>query len=398
MDHPVPGSFAVRRALQIVQIDHTLADVILVDELYRQPIGRPWITVAFDVATRVVMGFHLSLEPPSATTVALCLATACLPKDEWLEARGLIARWPVHGLPRQLHMDNAQEFHSEALQRGADYYGIELVYRPPGRPHFGGHIERYLGTLMSRLHGLPGTTGSNPKTRGRYPSDARAVLTLAELEGWLVTEICERYHGTTHRALHCAPQVAWQRAVKAHVPRKVAAPDLFAVDFLPIERRLVRRDGIRLFSIRYWDPALTSFIGTGKKVTVRYNPRDLSRVYVASTQERRYIGVSYADLRWPAISLWEQRAARAHLRQEAQSRVEESVLFHAIEKQRAIVRKASAKTKRARRLQERVAAGGKRNHAQSTTGSSVVNSPAASHATPPDYKHRPIPFPGEEWT
>jgi hypothetical protein len=26
------------------------------------------------------------------------------------------------------------------------------------RPHFGGHIERYLGTLMRRMDGLRGTT------------------------------------------------------------------------------------------------------------------------------------------------------------------------------------------------------------------------------------------------
>jgi putative transposase len=46
--------------------------------------GRPWITVAFDIATRVVLGFALRLEPPSATSVGLALAMACLPKDQWL--------------------------------------------------------------------------------------------------------------------------------------------------------------------------------------------------------------------------------------------------------------------------------------------------------------------------
>ncbi|WP_454740503.1 hypothetical protein [Cupriavidus necator] len=41
-----PGHFAARHPLDIVQIDHTLADIILVDEAYRHTIGRPWLTLA----------------------------------------------------------------------------------------------------------------------------------------------------------------------------------------------------------------------------------------------------------------------------------------------------------------------------------------------------------------
>jgi putative transposase len=33
-----------------VQIDHTLVDVIVVDKLTREPIQRPWLTLAIDVA------------------------------------------------------------------------------------------------------------------------------------------------------------------------------------------------------------------------------------------------------------------------------------------------------------------------------------------------------------
>jgi transposase InsO family protein len=74
-----------RKALAIVQMDHTLMDIMVVDEVLRQSMGRPWITVAFDIATRVVLGFALRLEPPSATSVGLALAMACLPKDQWLK-------------------------------------------------------------------------------------------------------------------------------------------------------------------------------------------------------------------------------------------------------------------------------------------------------------------------
>ena len=120
-----------------------------------------------------VLGFALRLAPPSATSVGLALAMACLPKDKWLKERNLDIDWAPAGLPKLIHVDNGKEFHSLALRRGCERYGISLEYRPPGRPQFGAHIERYLGTLMRRIHGLPGTTFSNPVERGKCYASRR---------------------------------------------------------------------------------------------------------------------------------------------------------------------------------------------------------------------------------
>jgi putative transposase len=49
---------------------------------------------------------------------------------------------------------------------GAQEYGIRIDYRPPGTPHFGGHIERLIGTTMGAVHLLPGTTFSNVAEKG----------------------------------------------------------------------------------------------------------------------------------------------------------------------------------------------------------------------------------------
>jgi putative transposase len=57
-----------------VQIDHTVIDLIVVDERDRQPIGRPYLTLAIDVFTRCVVGMVVTLEAPSAVSVGLCLA------------------------------------------------------------------------------------------------------------------------------------------------------------------------------------------------------------------------------------------------------------------------------------------------------------------------------------
>jgi putative transposase len=158
---PAAGALEAPSPLALVQIDHTLVDVIVVDSVARTPIQRPWLTLAIDVCSRCALGFHLSLDAPSATSVALCVAHAALPKDGWLTARGLEGAWPS-GVPRRLHLDNAREFHSEALRRGCEQYAIAVDYRPVRTPHYGGHIERLIGTMMGKVHLLPGTTCGSP--------------------------------------------------------------------------------------------------------------------------------------------------------------------------------------------------------------------------------------------
>jgi putative transposase len=108
-------------------------DVIVVDDQYRLPIGRPYLTVAIDVASRCVVGLVVTLEAPSATSVGLCLAHAATDKRPWLERLGVEAVWPMSGKPRELYLDNAAEFQSEALRRGCDQHGIKLRPCPGGR-------------------------------------------------------------------------------------------------------------------------------------------------------------------------------------------------------------------------------------------------------------------------
>jgi putative transposase len=104
-----PGTFVVDNALEVMQIDHTEVDLFVVDEEYRRPIGRPWITVASDIATRMVCGFYLTLDEPSEVSGALCMAHAVLPKEAWLLERKIQAEWPVWGVPQCVHADNGSD-------------------------------------------------------------------------------------------------------------------------------------------------------------------------------------------------------------------------------------------------------------------------------------------------
>lgn len=278
----VPGKLFVDAPLSVCQIDHTLVDVLILSEDRSQVLGRPWLTVAMDVGTRCVLGIHLTMDAPSSVSVALCIEHATLPKVR--ENKGHPGRWPMYGKCRLILVDNAREFRGHAMEAGCAEHGIELDFRPPGQPRYGGHIERMMGTLMRMVHGLAGTTFSNVQDRGKYPSERRAQMTLSELREWLVTRICQHYHVRRHRALGIAPLIAWERAWTASSgdltsPPLMVSPEQFRLDFLPCTQRLIRRDGITFRRSRYWHPAMTASIGRDRSVRVRFHPQDPSRIW-----------------------------------------------------------------------------------------------------------------------
>ncbi len=246
---------AVEQLLEQVQIDHTVVDVMVVDERHRLPIGRPYVTGAIDVCSRCIVGLVVTLEAPSALSVGLCLAHMVTDKQTWLERLEVGVEWPMSGKPRELYLDNAAEFKSEALRRGCDQHGITLNYRPPGRPHFGGVIERVIGTMMGMVHELPGTTFSNPTHRGGYDSEAKAVLTVCELQRWLALAVAT-YHGQVHATLGQTPAGRWtQGLANSGRPATVTSEVSFLVEFLPVIRRTLSRTGFVIDHVQYYSNA-----------------------------------------------------------------------------------------------------------------------------------------------
>ena len=347
-----PGMLEATEALELIQIDHTLADVMVVDSVHRVSIGRPWLSLAIDVATRSVLGFHLGLEAPSALAVALCIEHAVLPKIPSAATPATDATWDMFGMPKTILVDNGSEFHGEALTRGCAEYGIALTYRPVARPRFGAHIERLIGTFMGKIHLLPGSTDSSPTARGSYQSENEAKLTLAELNEWLYLEIAGQYHHDIHRMIGTTPAAAWAKSLaRGTVPALPSDPARFVIGFLPIVHRKLQRNGLFFERIRYWADVLPAIAQPSESLLTRYDPRDLSRLYVL-TPNKSYQAVPYADVRHPPITLAELRFAHAELLREAKGSINEERLFAMHERQNAIVTNATKATKAARRRKE----------------------------------------------
>lgn len=345
------------------EVDHTVADCFLVDEESRLPIARPILTIVIDAFSRMVTGFHVSLRPASTLSVGLALTHAVLPKGDFLKSHNIESPWDCFGLPEKLFTDNATEFDSRGLQLGCAQYRIHGQFRPLGRPHFGGRVERLIGTMMGRIQLMPGATMRSVAERGEeYDPEKHAAYTLQELETRIATEICDVYHRSRHSTIGTTPLELYTFGVLGDdktpghgLPFQPSDPTRFLLDFLPVERRSVQKYGLQIHGIRFHAPilrALPKKAKDGEDYVVRYDPRDLSKVWVYDPNEAQYFEIPRAQSHLPAVALWEVNAAIKHLRERGQKADDEAVIQRAVERLRQMDQEAVLKSKKARKRQE----------------------------------------------
>lgn len=364
---PLRGSFpGAGYPLAVVQIDHTPMDLILVeDDEFRKPIGKPNLTLAIDVFSKMVTGFCIGLDPVGALSTGLCLSHSILPKDNYLSVMEIDTPWPVWGKMRVVHTDNAKEFRGTMMGKACEEHGIVLEQRPRGQPQYGGHIERSFRTYMAKVHTIPGTTRSNVQDKGDYDAEGKACMTISALEKWFAIFIVEYYHQKPHTGNKGVPPITmYERGILGTpdmpgvgLPMRIADETRLKIDFLPFEMRTVQEYGIVNEYIYYYHDALRRWMHSPdpenpkkKQLFIcRYDPRNLNTLYFYEPDTKGYIVVPYKDISRPPISIWELRAAKKHLAEENQVAINEELIFGAVKKMRAIVESEAGKTSKARR-------------------------------------------------
>lgn len=355
-----PGKKVLSHPLELVQMDHTRVDCMLCDDENRIALSRPWVTLLIDVFTRIILGFYVAYHAPSTLSVACALTHAVLPKRKYLESLGCPdVMHPFYGVPKIIHMDNAKEFRSPKFERACLLHGINTEYRPPGKKHTGGHIERNIGTMMtSHVHFLPGTTMSNSKEKGKYNSEKKAAMTIKEFNQWFAGEVAI-YNYSEHSALKkngksnkgITPAEAWSSAFNDPDAPKVsmiADQAKFRLDFMPEEERVIHPSGVLLFNKKYWAPELTYHVGPEKRV-VKYDPFSMRHIWVKIGDE--YIQLRRSDVTADDFTYEEHLIDVASNQLSAKKEMSPSVIATR-EANESIVKKSIIETKRARKARE----------------------------------------------
>jgi len=318
---PRPGYISAPRPLAVTQIDHTPTDIQFVEAVDGAGafVGRAYLTILVDVFSRCILGFCLTLEAPSTLSVALCLAHAICPKEAWLEARGIAHAWPTFGRPKQIVTDSAKEFRGTAFQRGCAEYGVSIRRRNRGRVHEGGVVERLLGKLNGVIGRHDGATGHSIKDRDAYPSEKRACLTFVDLERCVALAIIDHNSQMNEKTLK-VPLNEWRGHV-ADLSEAGDAPEAVLLNFLPGKHRRLTQQGVELFALHYyasWLGVLVPDRDRIGKLEIRYDPRDISRIYVRDPGDLSFRVAMRRDGVTTSLTLWEhlrdrreQRAAQA---------------------------------------------------------------------------------------
>ncbi|MBD3557321.1 DDE-type integrase/transposase/recombinase [Planktothrix sp. FACHB-1355] len=314
---------AVEYSNQVWQADHTKVDVLVVDSL-GEILGRPWLTIVVDTYSRCIMGMHIGFDAPSAALVCLALRHAILPK-QYSSAYELKQSWGTYGLPRYLYTDGGKDFRSQHLEQVTMTLGIVPCLRR--QPSDGGIVERPFGTFNREFFSsLPGYVSSDVTTRSPV-AETEACLTLVQLERLLVRYIVDHYNIALDARMGDQSRIGrWEAGRMAQL--ELLGERELDMCLMRRDRRVVYRSGyIQFANLTYQGEHLAAY--AGESVIVRYNPRDITTIYIYQHQDGKEVFVTRAHaVGWETetLSYSEAQAISRHRREAGKAISDRSVL------------------------------------------------------------------------
>ena len=312
------GVLVVAGILDRWEIDHTLLDVLLVDEETGLVIGRPYITIVLDKYSRMIMGYLIHLAAPNTETVLRVIERSIRPKADFLKRFPKVQNeWRAHGMPARIVPDNAAEFHADDLIAGFNELGIEIMYPRSRGPEMKGSVERFFRTLnMGLIHNLPGTTFSNTQQKADYKSEEHACLTLAELEASVVKWVVDGYHQTPHRGLSkSTPAQVWGLGEISQLIKLPVDPDALECILARRSSVKVHHYGIEVGGYGYHSPELAELrmrMKLNESISVRYRD-EVGHVWVYDRFRNVFLQVPVKDKRMLGLSRELLKAAKKSL-------------------------------------------------------------------------------------
>ena len=311
------GARRVDHILQLVEIDHSPLDILVVDE-DGAVIGRPSVTVIIDRKSRCILGLHVSLAGHGTQAVFECIRHALMPKT-YLEKDGAYGdmglEWPCFGWFLMLVMDNGQEFHAEAVVDALMSIGCGAEYAPSRDPNSKPHIERFLRFLnYGLIHTLPGTTLAKVHDRIGFKAEDDACLTLEQLDRIIHRWICNVYHQRPHRGLdRRTPLAVWKEDAALHPPQLKLNYDDVEVEFSQVCTSKVQHYGIDLNTFVYVSPQLLTLRRTlpeDTKVSVKWPLHDAGHIWVWDPHQSKYFKVNNKDPQYLGLTVAQARFAK----------------------------------------------------------------------------------------
>lgn len=263
-----PRHFAL---LECAECDSHKLDIVVIDA-NGEPIGRPWITCLINAASRRVLGWKISMSPPTLEMTISALKYS------------LGSSFLRTGQCRTYIFDNGPEFIKEILRVILSTLGSTSIFCEPGEPNQKPHIERFFKTLEIQLiHHMRGTTFSNPAEKGDYDSEKKAIYTLSQLESFFQDWLENVYHQTYHREIGTSPNAYWDEHIDKLFPPRQFLDTALTQMFLCKESSFAINGRVGFNKLQWTCPSvpfLNNWRGQRKELTVFYDVSDLGYALV----------------------------------------------------------------------------------------------------------------------
>ena len=309
------------RPLEITQIDHTLANFIVIDDATFLPLGRLNLTSILDNDSEGILDIGDEFCKESSSTVARSLRRAILPKQLLMKDYPEVKNtWECCGVPETLLWDNAMHFHSKHLERAGLKVGCDIKYGPKNMPWYRAQVEEFLGFLnRSCLETLPGTTFSNVLRRGDYDPVENGVIRLSTYRKIKMIWAVDFYMQRPRRGLDDIPAHRWRDYFGPFPPP--FPPNVGSLETALGEeaRRTAFHYGIDIFHLRYNNERLGDLrkrFGKGpsksvEDLEINYDRGNIDHIYVMDPGNGSYFRVNAVNEEYArGLNLWQHRVIR----------------------------------------------------------------------------------------
>lgn len=305
-------------------IDATIADMYLVLAYDRTVVvGRPTVYLAMDLWSRMIVGFHVSFDPPSFDSVALMLENIATPKIELCARYGIqIDRniWPCEYLPSSDFVaDRGSDYMKSAAWREVNQsLSVAISNAKAWDPTLRAFMERRFGILPALFQRASfGVVEADSAARGapNYLWDAR--LTITEFVKRMIRAIL-RYNQTPIGRHNAMPELV--AAGLANTPlnlwnwgidnvtgslRRHSIDEIRCATW-PTEPAKPTRSGLEWRGMYYTSPFVDSNLvhcgarGGAKDVPIRFNPNDPTQILLPGEHGLEYGQPAKANKRDPS--------------------------------------------------------------------------------------------------
>lgn len=308
----VGDSLYAEAPLDLVIMDHTKIDTwTVLDTDTFLPLGRPHLTVAIDVCTRMILGYLVTFEPPSLYSVLTCLKR--VNKNKAYVAKvfpDIKHTWDAWGRPRQLLVDHAWEFTSPSFQDAMHDLGTDIIWAPVRAPQYKAIGERFFGTLNMKLfHRVKGGVPYDPRRMrlARLNPRAEAVITLNDLDELMHQLIIDGYHRDPHEGLNDdVPARLWREKLMFH--KRPWIRDIKALNALlgRTTTATLTTSGIRFSNLRFHEMHVVDVL---LRELVRYEAKRSQSPYVHGAARVR-VKIKWNPFDASSIDVWDHASGR----------------------------------------------------------------------------------------